>query len=483
MLVASTVLAVFFSPAVGASADNAGGKKAGWVLTHHSFVKTLSYDDKLGDWLASAGTMALRDRLQILPPVPDRYGLFWNRKAAKTQNFELTFNFRAFPEKKAARDDGTFAFWLSPDNFTASYDEQAVVNVRNWTLGLEQAGLSLLSNSPSFRGLGVVFASLDKKGSARPSVCAVIADGKSPLTMQDFPAAIADSLESKTQQTKYVDWRTKEVEVKISASNGIISGTLQASKSGSAVEIFRMNMDWQSMNWQDVFFGFSGYSGSQSFLELDMSRIEMRNLDTQTMGEEVPEEQDEMLSEMEDPERWKAMLEEEKRYIDQRSQGEAVVRLTKLLTEHVEKYNKMGDRVKSELLWLEKRMDSLNAEVGLLIGESKAIKPETGKVDVSTVVSHIVGIRSILSKGTQEDKLEAVHASAKSLKEKGGSVLSLDGRVKVAAVAEQAKAVEKHVTQGTSQTSFLVMILILAVCGLGVLFLNRMRYYEKKHYI
>merc|ERR1719174_236688 len=87
---ASTLATSFFvvvslSPAT--AEDKADKASTGWVLTHHSFEKTLSYDDRLGDWLASASTMPLRDRLQILPPVPDRYGLFWNKVAAQTRDF------------------------------------------------------------------------------------------------------------------------------------------------------------------------------------------------------------------------------------------------------------------------------------------------------------------------------------------------------------------------------------------------------------
>lgn len=485
---ASSRLAVFLIgiavlPVVAEEAKAAG--QPGWALTHHSFQKTLSYDDRLGDWLASAGTMALRDRLQLLPPVPDRYGLFWNKKAAKTKQFELTFNYRVRKyQKDGGAEDGVLAFWLSPDNFTAGYNEQAIVTVRNWTLGLQEAGLTFISNRPTFRGLAVIFMGVDRSGSARPSVSAIMCDGKKQMKAIDLP----EDKESQagSHQTKFLEWREEEVEVKIHATlGGVLVGTVQLSKSGPATEFFRLPAEDTSA-WEEVFFGFSGWTGSKSFLELDMSRVEMRNLDTQTMGEEaIAVDKDSTFGDIEDMEKWKEVLAAEKRYIDQRSQKEAVERLTKLLSEYVDQYNKMGEKVKSDIIYLDQRIQSLDSQVGLLAGSSKAINPETGQFEAATLRDHIVGIRSILQKDKEvhEEKIQKVQDSAKTLKAKGGDVLGPEGRAKVESVAEQAKSLEEDVRAGSSQTSYLLLLLVLAVCLLGFLFLNRMRYYEKKHYI
>jgi len=325
----AALIALFRHPA---SAENKGDAQSGWILAHHSFERTLTYNDGLGNWLASASTMALRDRLQILPPVPDRYGLFWNKRAASTKNFEITFNFRAMPQRKDAPEDGMFAFWFSPDNFTASYDEQAIVTVRNWTKGLEDAGLTFISNRPNFRGVGVLFLGLDNKGQRRQSVTAVLCDGTKikELKMSDFPAAEDGKVGH--QQTKYIDWQRKDspgVEVKVRATLGnAIIGTLQVSPSEPAVEIFRLPGE-DTKSWLDTYFGFSGWSGSQSRLELDMSRVEMRNFDTKRVGEEKEESQSLSDNEIGDVESWKKVLEQEKRFIDQKDQKEAEEMLRK----------------------------------------------------------------------------------------------------------------------------------------------------------
>jgi len=50
-------------------------------------------------------------------------------------------------------------------------------------------------------------------------------------------------------------------------------------------------------------------------------------------------------------------------------------------------------------------------------------------------------------------------------------------------VQEQSKALETFAARGSTQANSLLLIMVVAVAGLGLLFLNRMRYYEKKHYI
>merc|ERR1719345_353766 len=111
-----------------------------------------------------------------------------------------------------------------------------------------------------------------------------------------------------------------------------------------------------------------------------MNRFEMRNFDLEQIGEAKEESQDAdgLDGELGDADGWKKVLEAEKRFIDQKGQKEAVERLTKLLGDYVDRYNKMGEKVKSELVWLEKRMQSLDADVSKVVIESKVVNPETG---------------------------------------------------------------------------------------------------------
>jgi len=356
--------------------------------------------------------------------------------------------------------------------------------VRDWGKGLTDAGLTFISNKPNFKGLGVFFLGADKEGKLRPSVTAMICDGSKEIKQADLPAA--QDGQAGVHQTKYIDWRQKQVVVKVKAKlGGIIVGTVKVADQ-APVEVFRFSEkdSKDTASWVGTFLGFSGWSGSASALELDMNRLEMRNFDVKQIGEQMKDSQG-LDDDLGDEEGWKQVLESEKHYIDQKGQKEAVERLTKLLGDYVDRYRKMGEKVQSDLVWLDKRMQTLDNEVNTVIGSSKAVDPKTGGVDASALKDHIVGIRAAImkDKGVHDEKLHKVSSAATKLKEKGGDALGKDGRAKVASVAEQVASVEIAVNSGSTQTSSLMIVLVLAVIALGLLFLNRMRYYEKKHYI
>jgi len=446
-----------------------------WALATHSFEKTLTYDDRLGDWMTSAATMALRDRVQILPPVPDRHGVFWNKKAIHSHDFQVTFTLRAKrddrPGAKPAKD-GKFAFWITNSNFSATYDEQAIVTQRNWTEGLRQVGHTFISNRPEFKGFAMLF--LAGEADDRPFVQGVLSEGRANAMLTDI------KLTGEGQQSKFIDWRTDNVQVKVRGRLGSeLTASMLVPPSTEFHEVFRMPIMIKKGQWPDVFMGFTGYSGSSSYVEIDMTRLETRNFDMSSVGEQASED---LVAEAED---WAKVLEGERRYIDQRSQKEAVERLTKLLSDHVDEYTKVGQQVASELALLEKRTGELDSDFGLWINYVQAWDVESRTFDADVLKEHIHGIRTILTKDkdSHDRKLVQVQSAARSLKEKGGDVLGAEGRAKVESVAGQAEALGSYVSRGSTQTGGLLVVLVIAVGILGLLFLNRMRYYEKKHYI
>mmetsp|Transcript_121354 Transcript_121354/g.223377 ORF Transcript_121354/g.223377 Transcript_121354/m.223377 type:complete len:496 (-) Transcript_121354:36-1523(-) len=466
------LLAALLPRAAAAAAAAAATDGPGWVLSHHSFEKTLTYDDRLGDWLTSAATMPLRDRVQLLPPVTDRYALMWNKKAVSSKSFEISFTYRAVPYEN---QDGMFAFWIGSENFTASYDEQAIIAVKNWTQGLSSVGLTFFSNRPTFRGIGVIFLGVDRQGAPRPSITGVLCDGAKSLVETEFPAS--EEGKEGPMQTKFVDWRQSGVEMKVRIAKDSVIGSWRAPGTKEWVQLFQLPAEAVLRDMNDAYVGFSGYSGSESSLELDMSRLETRNFDAQHAGE-----QQDTLDE--GSEEWLKVLEEEKRYIDQRSQKEAVEKLTKLLKDHVERYNTVGEQVKSELLWMEKRITGLEKDIDGFVTTLQAYNPDTGHVEATLVKEHIHHVKSVLTQHTDvhDAKLTEVHNVARQLKVKGADILGAEGRAKVETVANQAHALEQHASSGTLRTNSMLIVLVLAVAVLGLLFLNRMRYYEKKHY-
>merc|ERR1712110_811760 len=179
---------------------------------------------------------------------------------------------------------------------------------------------------------------------------------------------------------------------------------------------------------------------------------------------------------------WKKVLEEEKRFLTQASQMQAVQRLTKLLQDHVDQTTKIGASLKTDVASMETRLDSLGAEFGKLVTETEAFDFKKGAFNTDIVKEHIKGIGTILAndKSEHDRSLAMVGVVAKELKQKGGNDVGEKGKRKVLEVAAQAKTLEDTAAGGSSQTSFMLLALVVSVAGLGLLFLNRMNYYEKK---
>jgi hypothetical protein len=513
--------------------------------------------------------MALRDRVQLLPPVPDRHAVFWSNKAVETTDFEVTFTFSGYSQENSGRaEDGFLAFWCGGENFAGDYNEQAIVTKsKEWKDGMTSAGLTFLGNRPTFTGFAVVFLGQDATSSPRQSITGLSSDGSKALSLS---SVLAEGT------TKYVDWLTGGTQVKLRVSkDGSVLGSVMTldlqkhfagtiwgwaedgmkvveemtfeldfslkDKAGTTVigkwevlkgnrikiefsgksltmrvegshravqdsssdglpgrsvlyygsktdlsdheewtEVFRFPKGTFSVPAGRSFMGFSGWSGSKSWIEVDLHRVDMRNFDLQKLGEASSD-----VLEDENQE-WLKVLESEKRYVSQADQKEAVTRLTKLLSEHVDKYDKLGEQIKEDLVKMDARLDSLSADLGTYYGALQSLNKETHQFDAEAVKEHIVGIRSVLTrdKESHDIKMHQVASAAKDLKvahTKAG--LGEEGKAKVQSVADQSRAVEEFAARGSMQTNGLLLVMVIAVAGLGLLFFNRMRYYEKKHYI
>eukprot|EP00927_Polykrikos_kofoidii_P048552 TRINITY_DN4281_c0_g2_i1.p1 TRINITY_DN4281_c0_g2~~TRINITY_DN4281_c0_g2_i1.p1 ORF type:complete len:478 (+),score=91.80 TRINITY_DN4281_c0_g2_i1:42-1475(+) len=460
-------VAILFAVVVHAADDPSSEEKRAeeqfFKLHMHSFDGTLTSDNGLLNWLTSAGTMALRDRVQLLPPVPDRHALLWNKKAVKTNDFEIQFTFAAMG---APKTDGVFAMWISPDNFTTTYDEKAIVTKsKNWAEGLESIGHSLLSNSPKFKGIGIFFLSPDAHGKNR--IATVINSGESEENLDKIRSLQGDD-------SKTFDWLNHEMIVTIRVKKDTVTGTIaKQADPKNPTEFLRKSFSCP----QETYFGFSGYSGTKLAVQLDVNRISARNFDKTKSGEDLGE----VLAAR--AEQWQKTLAEEKRYIDQVSQMEAVKRLTLLLGEHMQRYVSGGMEIKATIAKLETRLDALGADFSKLVAETDAFDFKTNTFDVEALRGHVKGISSIFDKDkVHTQKLSDTHSAAKSLKDHGTASIEA-GMQKVKHAKEQAAILESHASQGSSETSVLLMIFVAAVAFLGCLFLKRMRYYEKKHYI
>jgi len=547
-------------------------KETSWRMTHHSFAKTLSYDNTLGDWVSSAATMALRDRVQLLPPVPDRYGILWNKQAVRSGKFEVSFTLSGTPKDgNTGPDDAAVAFWIGLKDWTASYNEQDIVTKsKSWNEGLSSAGLTFAVNRPNFHGLGLLFLGKDKYKSNKQSVTALWGDGTKVYdqNLQNVPEAPGAT-------TKFIDWLKLGTQVKlrvdgrggikgfmltldvkdlvgdtqwsymedgaksssflslladgrISVNDGDPAGSwkvlpghrlrlwhpdkldctlrlegelaavqedpkrfplptmtfvrkLNQEEAGKApdekwVQLFELPENTFPSGAPECFIGFTGWSGSTSWVEVNVHRLEMLNLDPSTIGEK---DQD-VLGAVDA--QWSKVLASTKRFVDQASQKEAVERLSQLLGEHVKQHNEMGEKLKGDISNMEARLDTLGKDIGTYKAATESFSMESSTFDSEVVRQHIGGIRSILEKDKAGDNTyHGLHRAAKELKAKHtAQALNEKGKAKVQNVADQAHDVEVMAERGSNQTNSLFLVMVVAVMVLGIMFLNRMRYYEKK---
>eukprot|EP00435_Cladocopium_sp_Y103_P049239 s900_g14.t1 len=156
----------------------------GWWLPSHSIERTLHWDDE--SWVMSAASMAMQDRILLMPAVADRLAYLWNRKAIESGDFEVVFTISG-TLPSGTNQDGLLAFWLSLDDCVRHYDEKAIVEQalrdkgQDWKAGLKEQGYSMLANKPNFRGLALLFLPFDAARKLRQTIAAVYSDGSKPL--------------------------------------------------------------------------------------------------------------------------------------------------------------------------------------------------------------------------------------------------------------------------------------------------------------
>eukprot|EP00441_Pelagodinium_beii_P013765 CAMPEP_0197665092 /NCGR_PEP_ID=MMETSP1338-20131121/59026_1 /TAXON_ID=43686 ORGANISM="Pelagodinium beii, Strain RCC1491" /NCGR_SAMPLE_ID=MMETSP1338 /ASSEMBLY_ACC=CAM_ASM_000754 /LENGTH=505 /DNA_ID=CAMNT_0043243847 /DNA_START=267 /DNA_END=1784 /DNA_ORIENTATION=+ len=505
--------------------------------------------------------MAMKDRVLLMPKVADRGALLWSKKAIESSDYELLFTLSGQMPKDSTDQDGALAFWLSPDDFAAGFDEKAVITramnsaEKDWKVGMEDVGLKLLSNKPNFKGLAVVFLIRD----GRQTIVTAWNSGATSFN------AVSDLLKDSSAKIVNSDWLHfgTQVKVRVSPDGSIIvskrdfepgrtpgsvwswapdgekvegdfsltpehkvtwkeeapAGSWELLRGGRMNVTINQNsyllrlegnhaiqempvtdkpgvafyggkgvedVPWQQMalfpaatiKREDggFFIGFSGYSGSKSPMEAELNTLETINHDPNVVGEDIGDIQ----------EAWKEALEDEARYVDKASQKEALERLAKLLGEHVAQGEKLDENFRASFAQLESRLQDLSADLANFLAATEAWSTEKDQFNPEVVKEHVGKVKTLLTQGKEvhNAKFVQVERAATELKDsQGKSQMGEAGKVKVQAVVEQTKLVKESAAAGSTQSSILLLIIVGSVGGLGYLFLTRMRYYEKKHFI
>jgi hypothetical protein len=439
-------------------------------MPHHSFDSPLSYEDKLGDWYVSGATLFERDRVLMHPGVTERHGWLWSTEPLLTNNFEAIFQFRVVGSQKVEETplDQALAFWYTPQNVTASYKEETMIKTANWKAGLDEAGLNFAGFFSKFKGFGAVLSTGNSEKKHEPVVSGVQNDGTRNLEYWHH---------APTKNAKSIDFRNtlNPAQFKLVVTPTSAEGHLKQSASLMWHECFKINLNVETGGYLGVT-AWSGSGPGKADL-VSLQRLDVYNKDSTSIGEEMKD----VSREIQDA--YREMLTDERRHFkDQKSQMEHLQRLVKMLSQHGETAKPAEERMFKDLEGLETRMNRLDEDCKTLTKEVSVIINKQGMETVGTMKDEIIGMRRIFIKdsATHRKKIEAVHKDVSEMKLSREKVMNPET---FAQVAKQTENLEKTVQSTGTQSSWLMLLIIAAVLGIGVLMWKRMRYYEKKHFI
>ncbi|CAE7641909.1 unnamed protein product [Symbiodinium pilosum] len=117
---------------------------------------------------------------------------------------------------------------------------------------------------------------------------------------------------------------------------------------------------------------------------------------------------------------------------------------------------------------------------------TQAWSPEDGQLHAEAIKSHLGKVKTLLTMGKEvhEVALQQAREAASRLKDTQSKwTASSDAKHKVQSVVDQSQTVKDYAAAGSSQSQLLFVLIVVCVSVLGAMFFNRMRYYEKKHFI
>jgi hypothetical protein len=459
---------VVFALERNVSAASFDEDRIGWDMTRHSFDGTLTYDDNLADWLCSGATVALKNSVLLMPAVAGRHGIFWNKLASESSDYELITKLELTPQVLADNKlDEQFALWITGQNYSSLFHEETIVGGADWESGMSKLGLTHLDNSPSFTGLMVGFSGLDTDGYDRPSITGMFKEEDTPAPK--IPLREGAYVNGNTAFLDYHQSRSLTVRVRVKLPGALSVHVKFADERW--IEILQLSADTQM---PVSYVGFTGLSGSASSMKVEVLSMKMINYDTSKAGE--------ILEGVEDSVLWAQALARDFHFINQQSQTEAISQLSALFGSMLKFLQESDSECRTLAVSLDDRVDALDARLQSMKLRAEAYNERTGSVDVGVLKSQLRTIHGLLSneRSSHETKMVEMQRAAETLKR---SNTLEESRSKMKEAAAKFAALEAQVQHGTRQTAYLVILLVLAVMFFGFLFVNRMRYYEKHHYV
>eukprot|EP00929_Paragymnodinium_shiwhaense_P107799 TRINITY_DN74156_c0_g1_i1.p1 TRINITY_DN74156_c0_g1~~TRINITY_DN74156_c0_g1_i1.p1 ORF type:complete len:512 (+),score=136.94 TRINITY_DN74156_c0_g1_i1:89-1537(+) len=444
-------------------------------MPRHSFANPMLYQSLLDDWMVSGASIFERERLLMHPAVSERSGFAFSKLPVNTNNFEVRISFRVAGEQSPEKflTDQSLAVWYVEDNVSASYREDAIIKASSWKEGMEAQGLTFSGGPAKFKGFSAVLSTTDATQKLKPVVSFVSNDGTKSLAM---------GTDAPTAKAKAIDFRNtlNPAQFKLRVTPEFVEGHLKQSPSLSWNECFRIDRSDGSVPVPAKgYFGITAWSGTPAEGAasdlVSIIQVEMTNYDDTVVAEDMKD----VSVKIQDA--YREMLTDENRhFIDQKSQMDHLNRLRTMLTDHLEEVLPVEKRLFEDLQGFDLRLNRLDEDCRTLSKEFEILVNPAGGAGVGAVKDGIVGLRQLLQKDSvaHKEKLERVTNKLADVRSSQSKV----GDKSLNVISLQADALNKTVTLKSLQMNWLLFVLIGCVLLIGGLMWNRMHYYEKRHF-
>lgn len=448
-------------------------------LPHHSFTSgdrtAVGAGSLLEDWMVTGASLATNERFLMHPGVPERMGFMWNKLPLLTNDFEVIFHFRiAGPkEPEKAPLDQALCFWYTKENVSDAISESKLIKASSWSEGMREQGLNFCGSLAKVQGFAAVLSTAD--AAKRPKASVSFVDSGAG------PREFAFGTDAPNAAAKAIDFRNtlNAAMMKVRVTPTSIEGHVKQTPSLSWQECFKIDRTDRPVE-AGGYMGFSAWSGKPpdggASDHVSITKVEVNNFDENSIGEEMKDVS------LKIQEAYRAMLTDENRhFLDQKSQTEHLQRLITMLNEHVETVKPIEQKMFADIEGLEQRISKLDEDVKTVIKAMNVVITPGADSGIGAMKEDIIGLRRLLVKdsASHRQKIDMVQKNIAEVKQRA-SGSSEDA---LFSISKQSEKLEKTVRSRSSQMYWLLLALVVSVLSIGALMWNRMRYYEKKHFI
>ncbi|OLP81230.1 hypothetical protein AK812_SmicGene38254 [Symbiodinium microadriaticum] len=220
----------------------------------------------------------------------------------QSTDFEVVFAISGSLPRNT-QQDGSLAFWMGTEDCTKNFNEKALVEKVLRDRNMDWCFSGRLKGGPDFKGIAVIFLPFDQD---RQTVAAVFSDGTRPI-----PTPLEDVLKDSRAKVVTSDWLPDKNTASTQAQSCIFYLT------DAQVKVLRPEilLSSERVPVPNMFYGFTGYSGTKFGMEVNLNYLGTFNHDPHVVGEDgfsIAQSQ-----------QWKEALADEARFIDRVSQREA----------------------------------------------------------------------------------------------------------------------------------------------------------------